>query len=115
MVMIVCVKCGVRMKAVKNGVAVIHYARKPTDDEPLQVSLGENVTIINTDVLMKDSIVEGDIDYTQEGDLYRCPQCGTEMLSGFGNPQYGHEYRDMEKAKKFYAERIEKGTCIRLN
>lgn len=56
----VCVKCRQEMTCIKNEVIVWHPT-EPVVGNPIE-----------------------DIDFVVEGDLYRCPICGYEIVTGFG-------------------------------
>lgn len=84
----VCVKCGKEMQPIQNGVVVYHLYEKPLPTDPPKQSKHGGVTVINADRLIDPAIYEqkGRIDFIVMGDKYKCPICGTEIITGFGKP-----------------------------
>ena len=78
----VCVKCGREMVCALNGVLVVHPFEHP-EPGPIQETVG-GVSIVNTDRLIEGSWKDGDIDFIAYGDKYRCPFCGSGVVTGFG-------------------------------
>lgn len=84
----VCVRCGREMQCIKNGVIVYHPYERP---EPGPIAedvriIGRHVSFfrcINIDRLIDIDITK--IDFIVHGDKYRCPDCGYEVVTGFGS------------------------------
>ena len=86
----VCVKCGREMQCEKNGIVVYHPYEQPSSG-PVQEKVG-NITIINTDRLMANSIDITKIDFVVRGDKYKCPICGYEVVVGFGQQMIDYQW-----------------------
>jgi len=70
------------MQCEKNGVIVYHPYERP-DPGPIQEKVGD-LTIINIDRMM--DIDTTKIDFIVHGDKYKYPDCGYEVIVGFGDP-----------------------------
>jgi len=77
----VCVKCGRELTCAKNEVLVVHPFERPEPGPVVEKS--EGFTLVNVDALFEGSWKDGDIDFIAQGDKYRCPGCGCEIVLGF--------------------------------
>ena len=73
---IVCVKCEVKFKPKRNGVHVVETFGVGSD-EPYKL---------------------------WQADLWECPQCGAEVVSGFANREYAQHYQENFKVQFENAE-----------
>lgn len=91
----VCVKCGIEMKPIRNGVVVYHPYEQPElgpiQEEIQHPQLGK-VQVINTDRMISPDHFAGRIDFVASGDKYQCPNCGVEIITGFGKPMVDYDY-----------------------
>jgi len=86
----VCVRCHRELTCAKNGVLVVHPFEHA---EPVPIKETEDgLTIVDMDALLDGSWKEGDIDFIAEGDKYRCPGCGHEIVMGFGERMDAFKY-----------------------
>jgi len=97
MVTPVCVKCGREMRPERNGVIVYHPMEHATE-EPVQEKIG-GFTVVDTDRLIEGSWKEGDIDFVVCGDKYKCPNCGVEIVTGFGGLMMATAFSEFTQAK----------------
>ena len=78
------------MTPVQNGHLVVHYYERPSG-APVQTIGG--TTIINVDyAISEDHFDCGRVDFIVRGDLYRCPKCGHEIITGFGKPLVDYDF-----------------------
>jgi len=77
------------MRCERNGVIVYHPYEQPTPG-PVQEKKG-NLTIINTDRLIA-PVDTTRIDFIAMGDKYKCPKCGYEIVTGFGQMMVDYTY-----------------------
>lgn len=75
----ICVQCGREMRCEKNGVYIYHPLEHTTPG-PIQEG-----NIVYTDRMLEGSWKEGDIDFVTEGDKYKCPTCGHEVIVDCGH------------------------------
>lgn len=85
----VCVKCGREMQPIQNGVVVYHPYERPSEG-PIQETRG-GINIIHTDRLISPDHFAGRVDFLAYGDKYRCPFCGIEVVTGFGQQMIDYE------------------------
>lgn len=72
----VCVKCGVEMICARNDFLVVHF----TDNDRKK-----------------------GVDSMRYGDKYRCEECGTEIVTGYGDVIFGYDFlgEDLKKHEAY--------------
>jgi len=86
----VCVKCGKEFRCEKNGHLVAHLYERPKGAPEKTVG---DIHIINLDyAISPDHYDCGRVDFLVSGDKYRCPACGNEIVTGFGEPMVDYDY-----------------------
>ena len=108
----VCAKCLVEMEPERNGVIVWHPYEKP-ELGPITEQHG-NLTVINVDrMLPKELFWDKDrVDFLVNGDLYICPKCNCQIITGFGTPQYDNG--DQQPMKHWVKCAEERGEAYRI-
>lgn len=83
----VCVKCQREMSCARIGVIVFHPYERPEPGPTIEQD--GNLTIVHLDRLL--AINPYDIDFAVKGDKYRCPECGYEIVTGFGREMLDYD------------------------
>ena len=71
----VCAKCGKEMRCWKNSVGVVHYMNNNQKDG---------------------------IDVIVQGDLYKCPSCNSETVTGYGKELLGLDIPNQQARLDWY-------------
>ena len=72
-----------------------------TDKRPVCVKCSQNTKTIIRYFCVKNGIVLPYAKTYIHGDLWRCPECDSEIVEGFGDPMYGWNQSLLEPDTKF--------------